>query len=65
MELKELREKTIAELHDELIELRQEQLKLRMQKAAGEAAPKPNLHQKVRRNIARVKTIMLQREREL
>ena len=55
--------KTISELQSELIELRQEQLRLRMQKTAGELAPKPHLHQRVRRDIARVKTVMQQKEK--
>lgn len=62
MSFAELKEKNTQELHDELIELRQEQLKLRMQKSVAESAPKPHLHQQVRRNIARVKTILKQRE---
>lgn len=61
MKVTELREKTTEALHEELLELMQERLKLRMQKSAGESAPKPDLHQKVRRNIARVKTILKER----
>ena len=56
-------EKTIQNLRSELIELRQEQLRIRMQKTAGELAPKPHLHKRVRRDIARIKTIMKQREK--
>jgi large subunit ribosomal protein L29 len=60
MKIKEIREKTDAELSDELLKLRREQFNLRMQAATGQAA-KPDQHGKVRRSIARVKTV--QRER--
>ena len=58
-----LAEKTVQDLQSELIELRQEQLRIRMQRTAGESAPKPHLHKRVRRDIARVKTMMKQREK--
>ena len=51
-----------AELHDELVKLRKEQFSLRMQRATGQA-PKPDQFQKVRKNIARLKTV--QREAAL
>jgi len=57
---KALREKSDAELGEELLKLRREQFNLRMQAATGQAA-KPDQHGKVRRSIARLKT--LQRER--
>jgi large subunit ribosomal protein L29 len=60
MKTKELKEKSDAELGEELLKLRREQFNLRMQAAAGQGA-KPDQHGKVRRNIARIKT--LQRER--
>jgi len=60
MKTKELRDKSDAELGEELLKLRREQFNLRMQAAAGQGA-KPDQHGKVRRNIARIKT--LQRER--
>jgi large subunit ribosomal protein L29 len=60
MKTKELRDKSDAELGEELLKLRREQFNLRMQAAAGHGA-KPDQHGKVRRNIARIKT--LQRER--
>jgi large subunit ribosomal protein L29 len=64
MKVKELkvafREKSDAELGEELLKLRREQFNLRMQAAAGQGA-KPDQHGKVRRSIARIKT--LQRER--
>jgi large subunit ribosomal protein L29 len=60
MKVKALRDKTDAELADELLKLRREQFNLRMQAAAGHGA-KPDQHGKVRKSIARLKTV--QRER--
>ena len=57
MDAKELRTKTPAELNDELFKLRKEQFALRLQRASGQA-PKPDQFGKVRRNIARVKTVL-------
>jgi large subunit ribosomal protein L29 len=57
MDAKELRTKSAAELADELVKLRKEQFALRMQRATGQA-PKPDQFGKVRRNIARVKTVL-------
>ena len=52
-----LRAKSADELREDLIELRREQFNLRMQQATGELA-RPDQYRKVRRNIARVKTVM-------
>ena len=60
MKTKDLREKTDAELGDELLKLRREQFNLRMQAATGQGA-KPDQHGKVRKNIARLKTLQRQR----
>ena len=62
MDAKELRAKSAAELSDELLKMRKEQFALRMQRATGQA-PKPDQFQKVRKNIARLKTV--QREAAL
>lgn len=59
MDAKELRSKTSAELNDELFKLRKEQFALRLQRATGQA-PKPDQFGKVRRSIARVKTVLRQ-----
>ena len=59
-QLKDYRGKSDAELGEELLKLRREQFNLRMQAAAGQGA-KPDQHAKVRKSIARLKT--LQRER--
>lgn len=54
---KELRSKSDAELREELNALLKEQFNLRMQKAIGQAARSDQVT-KVRKNIARVKTVM-------
>jgi len=59
MDAKELRTKSPAELNDELLKLRKEQFALRLQRASGQS-PKPDQFGKVRRNIARVKTVLRQ-----
>jgi large subunit ribosomal protein L29 len=56
MKAKDLRQKGAGELQDELLKLRKEQFNLRMAQATGQAA-KPDQAGKVRRNIARVKTV--------
>jgi large subunit ribosomal protein L29 len=59
MKAKELRDKAPAALGEELIKLRREQFNLRMARATGQAA-KPDQFAKVRKNIARVKTVLAQ-----
>jgi large subunit ribosomal protein L29 len=51
-----LRGKNASELNDELLKLRKEQFALRLQRATGQAV-KPDQFGKVRKNIARLKTI--------
>ena len=53
---KELRAKSAADLQKELLELRREQFNLRMARATGQAA-KPHDFTRVRRDIARLKTV--------
>jgi large subunit ribosomal protein L29 len=57
MDAKELRSKKSPELADELVKLRKEQFSLRLQRSTGQS-PKPDQFKKVRRSIARLKTIM-------
>ena len=59
MNIKDLVKKTPAELSEELLKLRREQFNLRMAAAAGQPA-KPDQFGKVRKNIARVKTVQSQ-----
>ena len=57
MEAQELRSKNVVELNEELLALRREQFNLRMQQATGEMN-KHTEHRRVRKSIARVKTIL-------
>ena len=57
MDATELRKKNSEELNKLLLELRQEQFNLRMQKGSGQLS-KPSEVKRVRRDIARIKTIM-------
>lgn len=57
MKAPELREKSTDELSEELLNLRREQFNLRMQQSTGEAE-KSHEHRRVRKDIARVKTIL-------
>jgi len=56
MKASELQKKSASELQRELLSLRKEQFALRLQRATGQAV-KPDQFSKVRRNIARVKTV--------
>ncbi|QBQ54667.1 50S ribosomal protein L29 [Nitrosococcus wardiae] len=62
MKAQELRTKTVDELQKELLELSREQFKLRMQKGTGQLARNSEL-KRVQRSIARVKTVLTERER--
>ncbi len=60
MNAQELREKSTEELQSELLELARAAFNLRMQKGTGQLS-RPSEVKKVRRNIARVKTVLNQR----
>jgi large subunit ribosomal protein L29 len=57
MNATDLRKKNNEELNNMLLELRREQFNLRMQKGSGQLS-KPSEVRRVRRDIARIKTIM-------
>lgn len=57
MNAADLREKSVDQLNEELVALRREQFNLRMQAATGELA-KNQEHGRVRKDIARVKTVL-------
>ncbi len=61
MDAKELRAKAREELGEELLRLRKEQFALRMQQATGQGV-KPDQFAKVRRSIARLKTVMREQQ---
>jgi len=63
MKAQALKDKGIDELNQQMTDLLREQFNLRMQKGMGEM-PKPHLFKQVRRDIARVKTMISQKERE-
>ena len=61
MKASELRNKSAGELREELLKLRREQFNLRMQRATGQMA-RPDQFGKVRKDIARVKTVLKEME---
>ena len=61
MKAVDLREKSVADLREELLVLRREQFNLNMAKATGQLAQIHLLGQ-IRRDIARVKTVIAQKE---
>jgi len=61
MKASEIRQKTRAELQKELNELKSELFKLRFQLATNQLE-NPMLLKDVKRNIARIKTVMRERE---
>ena len=63
MNTNEMRQKSNGELKQELQELLKEQFNLRMQKGMGDM-PRVHLLKQVRRSIARVKTILNEKERQ-
>ena len=60
MKASELRNMSAGELREELLKLRREQFNLRMQRATGQMA-RPDQFGKVRKDIARVKTVLKER----
>lgn len=60
MKATELKEKSVEELNAELLNLLREQFNLRMQQSTGQLEKTDQLR-KVRRSIARVKTILTQK----
>ena len=62
MNVVDLRSKSADELNEELVALRREQFNLRMQQATGEMA-QVHQHGRVRKDIARVKTVLTELSR--
>ena len=60
MSANELEDKNVEELNTELLELLREQFNMRMQASTGQLA-QTHLLRKVRRDIARVKTVINQK----
>ena len=63
MEAKELRAMNLDQLGEELKSRLREQFNLRMQKGAGQLS-RPDQVKKVRRDIARIRTIINEKKRE-
>jgi len=61
MKASDLREKTPEELQEELLKVRKDQFGLRMQKASGQLG-QSHLLNETRRDIARIKTIMAEKQ---
>ncbi len=61
MKASELRDKQIDELEKELVSLRKEQFNLRMLQGSGQMV-RPHLFGQARKNIARVKTVIAQKQ---
>ncbi|MEE9357756.1 50S ribosomal protein L29 [Candidatus Vondammii sp. HM_W22] len=57
MKASEARKKAAAELGETLLDLRKEQFNLRMQQGTGQLSS-PSAMRRVRKDIARVKTVM-------
>jgi large subunit ribosomal protein L29 len=62
MNANDLRQKNREELDEELIGLRREQFNLRMQRATGQLV-RSDQFGKVRRNIARIKTVIREQDK--
>lgn len=63
MRANELREKSVEDLNEELIELRKKQLGLRLQAATGQLGQTHEVRQ-LRRDVARVKTVLAEKAGE-
>ena len=61
IDLQEIRLKHLTDLKQLLEDLLEEQFKLKMQEATGQLA-KPSEFKKVRKDIARIKTIMKEKQ---
>ncbi|MEA3412301.1 MAG: 50S ribosomal protein L29 [Pseudomonadota bacterium] len=64
MKIDEIRGKKDDELRDELLALRREQFNLRMQKGTGQFA-RNDQFSRVRKSIARIKTVLGERTRRM
>ena len=60
MNASEMKEKSVDELNEELLNLKREQFNLRMQKGAGQLQQNHRMKE-VRRDVARVKTILTEK----
>ena len=61
MKASELRQKSIEDLRKDRLDLLREQFNLRMQRSTGQLS-KPHLFKQVRRNIARINTVLQEKD---
>jgi len=61
MKAKALRQKSVTELQTEIVSLRKEQFNLRMQRGTGQLS-RPHLMREVRKNVARAKTVLREKQ---
>ena len=61
MQVADLKKMTTEELEKELLNVRQESFNMRMQAGSGESV-KPHLIENARRNIARIKTLIREKQ---
>jgi large subunit ribosomal protein L29 len=61
MKAKSLRQKSVSELQGEIVSLRKEQFNLRMQRGTGQLS-RPHLMREVRKNVARAKTVLREKQ---
>lgn len=64
MKASELRNKTVSDLKEELLASLRELFNLRIQKGTGQS-PQPHLFKKIKKEIARIKTILSEKEEGL
>ena len=62
MKANEIREKTVAELNEQLNTLYRDQFNIRMQKSTGQLAH-THLTDSIKKDIARVKTIITEKQK--
>ncbi|MGI9287553.1 MAG: 50S ribosomal protein L29 [Pseudomonadales bacterium] len=60
MKASELRDKSVEELNEELLKVREEQFRLRMQDATGQLG-QTHLLKQAQRDVARIKTVLTQK----
>ncbi len=64
MNAEQLREKSADEINDHLVDLRKEQLKLRIQKSTGQLNQTHRLRE-ISREVARIKTVLNEFQTEI
>ena len=63
MKASELRAKSVEDLQADLLQLRKEQLKYRIQQSTGQLS-QPHLIRQARRDVAKIKTVLAQKAGE-